>query len=49
MIYLVYIYDIELNKSVKFLETNSESEAIKKKKELSDKHKLVFIDYEEDK
>ena len=49
MIYSVYIFDIELNKAVKKLETDSESEAIKKKKELSEIYKLVFIDYEEDK
>ena len=49
MIYSVYIFDIELNKAVKKLETDSKSEAIKKKKELSEIYKLVFIDYEEDK
>lgn len=49
MKYYVFIFDKELQKPVKVLETTNHIEAQIKKKKLSDEGELTFIDYEEDK
>lgn len=48
MKYLVYIFDKELQKPVKVLETTSHLDALIKKKHLQEEGELTFIDYEEE-
>ena len=47
MIYYVFVYDIDIKKPVKVLETYNHLEAAAKVKQLTNEGKLAFIDYEE--
>jgi len=48
MRYFVFIFDKELQKPIKVLETYSQIEAFLKRKHLTEEGELAFIDYEEE-